>query len=45
MMTALNDGLPKTLIVLERRLNDALIDPLPRCMRGLAWNIAIDWHL
>jgi Transposase DDE domain len=45
VMTALDEGLPKTLPVLERRLNDALIDPLPRRMRRRAWNVAIDWHL
>ncbi len=45
VMTALDEGLPKTLLVLERRLNDALIDPLPRRMRRRAWNVAIDWHL
>lgn len=45
VMTALEEGLPKTLSVLERRLNDALIDPLPKRMRRRAWNIAIDWHL
>jgi hypothetical protein len=45
VMTALEEGLPKTLLVLERRLNDALIAPLPRRMRRRAWNVAIDWHL
>ena len=45
VLTALDDGLPKTLLVLERRLNDALIDPLPKRMRRRAWNVAIDWHL
>jgi len=45
VMTALDDTLPKTLPVLERRLNDALIGPLPRRMRRRAWNVAIDWHL
>jgi hypothetical protein len=45
VLTALDDGLPKTLPVLERRLNDALIDPLPKRMRRRAWNVAIDWHL
>ena len=45
VMTALEDGLPRTLSVLERRLNNALIDPLPRRMRHRAWNVAIDWHL
>lgn len=45
VMTALEEGLPKTLPVLERRLNGALIDPLPKRMRRRAWNVAIDWHL
>ena len=45
VMTALDDGLPKTLPVLERRLNDALTDPLPRRMRRRPWQVAIDWHL
>jgi len=45
VMTALEEGLPKTLPVLERRLNDALTGPLPRRMRRRAWQIAIDWHL
>lgn len=44
-MTALDDGLPKTLAVLERRLNEALTDQLPRCMRRRQWQVAIDWHL
>ena len=45
VMTALDDGLPKTLVVLERRLNDALAGNLPRRMRRRAWEVAIDWHL
>jgi hypothetical protein len=45
VMTALEDGLPRTLPVLERRINDALSGPLPRRMRRRAWEIAIDWHL
>jgi len=45
VMTALDDGLPKTLAVLERRLNDALAGNLPRRMRRRAWEVAIDWHL
>ena len=45
VMTALEDGLPKTWLVLERRLNTALIDPLPKRLLRRAWNIAIDWHL
>lgn len=45
VMTALEDGLPKTLPVLERRLNEALTGPLPRRMRKRAWHVAIDFHL
>jgi len=45
VLTALDDGLPKTLVVLERRLNEALAAPLPRRMRRRAWEVAIDWHL
>lgn len=42
---ALAAGLPKTLKALERRLNLALTDRLPRRMRRRAWQVAIDWHL
>lgn len=45
VMTALDDGLPKTVSVLERRLNDALTGPLSRRMRRRTWQVAIDWHL
>jgi len=45
VMTALEEGLPRTLPVLEGRLNKALTDPLPRRMRRRAWELAIDWHL
>jgi hypothetical protein len=45
VMTALDDGLPKTLAVLERRLNEALTGQLPRRMRRRQWQVAIDWHL
>jgi hypothetical protein len=45
VMTALEDGLPRTLRVLEHRLNEALTGPLPRGMRRRAWRVAIDWHL
>jgi len=45
VMTALEDGLPKTLRVLERRLNEALTASLPGRMRRRAWQVAIDWHL
>ena len=44
ILTALDDGLPKTLVVLERRLNEALVGYLPRRARR-AWEVAIDLHL
>lgn len=45
VFTALSDGVPKTLKVLERRLNEALTGQLPRGLRRRAWQMAIDWHL
>jgi hypothetical protein len=45
VMTAVEDGLPKTLKVLERRLNEALAGYLPRQVRRRAWEVAIDLHL
>ncbi len=45
IMTALEEGLPKTLAVLERRLNEALTCELPCCLRRRSWQLAIDWHL
>lgn len=45
MITALDDGLPKTLPVLERRLNEALTGQLPRRWKRRRWQVAIDWHL
>jgi hypothetical protein len=45
VMTALEEGLAKTMPVLERRLNDALTGPLPRRLRRRKWEVAIDWHL
>jgi hypothetical protein len=45
VMDGLDDGLPKTLRVLERRLNEAMTDELPRSLRRRSWEIAIDWHL
>lgn len=44
-MTALEEGLPKTLSVLERRLNEALTGPIPRRLRRRSWQVAIDLHL
>jgi hypothetical protein len=45
MITALDDGLPKTLSALERRLNEALTGQLPRRWTRRRWQVAIDWHL
>ena len=45
VMDALSDGLPKTLPVLERRLNEALLYDLPRRVLRRPWKVAIDWHL
>ena len=45
LLNALHDGLPKTLPVLECRLNEALTGNLPRSLRRPKWEIAIDWHL
>ena len=45
VMTALEAGLPKTLSVLERRLNESLTGQLPRRMRRRSWQVATDWHL
>jgi hypothetical protein len=42
---ALKDGLPRTLPVLERRLNEALTTSWPRRLRRRLWQVAIDWHL
>jgi len=45
MFAALCEGLPKTLKVLERRLNAALTGHLSRGMRRHCWEVAIDFHL
>lgn len=45
VITALAEGLPKTLPVLEKRLNEALTGHLPRRMRRGAREVAIDFHL
>ena len=45
MFNALNDGLPKSLRVLERRLNESLTGHLSRGMRRGRREVAIDWHL
>jgi hypothetical protein len=45
VLNSLHDGLPKTLPVLERRLNESLVADLPLRMKRRARRIAIDWHL
>jgi hypothetical protein len=45
VFNALQDGLPRTLPVLEKRLNWALTHSWPRRLRERSWPIAIDWHL
>lgn len=45
VMVALEDGLPQTLSVLERRLNEALTCKLPRRVLRRKWQVAIDFHL
>jgi Transposase DDE domain len=42
---ALTDGLPRTLQVLEKRLNWALTPTWSRRLKRRAWQVAIDWHL
>jgi putative transposase len=42
---ALEAGLPRTLLVLEKRLNGALTASWPRRLRRHGWQVAIDWHL
>jgi hypothetical protein len=45
MMTALEEGIPKTLSVLESHLNECLTGKLPARMRRHPWQVAIDFHL
>lgn len=42
---ALVDGLPRTLQVLEKRLNWSLTNAWPRRLKRRLWEVAIDWHL
>jgi hypothetical protein len=42
---ALETGLPRTLPVLEKRLNWALTTSWPRRLQRCRWEVAIDWHL
>lgn len=43
-MTAIEDGLPKTRLVLENRLNQALAGEWPASLKRRAWRVAIDYH-
>jgi hypothetical protein len=45
VFNAMVAGLPRTLRVLEKRLNQALLGPVPRRLRRGSWSVAIDWHL
>jgi hypothetical protein len=45
VFNALEDGLPRTLQVLENRLNSALTELWLRRLRRRHWQVAIDWHL
>lgn len=45
VLNALDDGLPKTLRVLEDRLDATLTAQLPRRLQRKNWPVAIDWHL
>lgn len=44
VMTALEDGLPKTRSVLEDRINHALVGEWPSRLKRRAWRVAIDYH-
>jgi hypothetical protein len=45
VFNALEAGLPRTLPVLEKRLNWALTTSWPRRLQRRRWQVAIDWHL
>jgi hypothetical protein len=45
VFNALEAGLPRTIPVLEKRLNEALTSSWPRRLKRRAWEVAIDWHL
>jgi hypothetical protein len=44
VMTAIEEGLPKTRLVLENRINQALIGAWPKSLKRRAWRVAIDYH-
>ena len=43
-MTAIEKGLPKTRLVLENRLNHALVGDWSTRLKRRAWRVAIDYH-
>jgi hypothetical protein len=45
VFNALEEGLPKTLRVLEKRLHWALTTLWPRRLKARSWNVGIDLHL
>jgi hypothetical protein len=45
VFNALTDGLPRTLQVLEKRLNWAMTQTWSRRLKRRTWEVAIDWHL
>lgn len=44
-ITAIEEELPKTWLVLEDRLNEALVGNWSNRLKRRAWQVAIDWHL
>lgn len=44
VMIAIEEGLPKTRLVLEDRVNHALVGELPQRLKRRAWQVAIDYH-
>jgi hypothetical protein len=45
VLTALEEGLPRTLRALENQLHAALTNHVPNRVRRRRWPVAIDWHL
>lgn len=45
VLTALEEGLPRTLKALENQLHGALTNHVPQRVRKRSWPVAIDWHL
>ena len=45
VLTALEEGLPRTLKALENQLHGALTNHVPQRVQKRSWPVAIDWHL